>query len=153
MKQRPLLGVFLFAAGLPVAHAAQQPPSVATSVTSSPGKAAAVTTAEITATVVAIDKATRTVTLKGPQGRTLDVVCGEEVKNFDQIRIGDQVNARYQESLTLGLKKAQGPASTAGVAVTAGAAPGARPAGLIGREVQVLADVVAVEPAKRIITL
>jgi len=59
-------------------------------VASEPGKAAAVATVEVTATVVAIDKATRTVTLKGPQ-RTVDVVAGDEVKNFDQIKVGDQI--------------------------------------------------------------
>ena len=62
------------------------------------GKAAIVAIAEVTATVVAIDKITRTVTLKGPQ-RTVDVVAGDEVKT-DQIHVGDRVVVRYQRALT-----------------------------------------------------
>lgn len=132
---------------------AQQPPVAASVVSSSPGKASAVNVVEMAATVVGIDKTTRTVTLRGPQGRTLDVVCGDEVRNFDQIRVGDQVSARYQESLTLELKKAQSPAGAAGVGVAARASAGARPSGLVGREIQVLADVVAVDPAKSTVSL
>jgi len=132
---------------------AQQPPAATSAVSSSPGKAAAVNVVELAATVVGIDKATRTVTLRGPQGRTLDVICGDEVRNFDQIKVGDLVSARYQESLTLELKKAQGQAGAAGGAVAARAAPGSRPAGIVGREIQVLADVVAVDQAKSTVSL
>ena len=152
MTKLSLISLALFAAGIATAQA-QPAPSASTVVTSTPGKAAAVSTVDLAATVVAIDKATRTVTLKGAQGRTLEVVCGEEVRNFDQIRVGDQVNARYQESLTLELKKTQAPTGTTGATVTARAAPGARPGGVVGREVQVLADVVAVDAAKSIISL
>src|SRR5512139_3488390 len=152
MTKLSLASLALIAAGIATAQA-QPAPSASTVVTSVPGKAAAVSTVDLAATVVAIDKATRTVTLKGAQGRTLEVVCGEEVRNFDQIRVGDQVSARYQESLTLELKKTQAPTGATGATVTARAAPGARPAGVLGREIQVLADVVAVDPAKSTISL
>jgi hypothetical protein len=49
--------------------------------------------------VTAIDPATRMVTLKTEDGQTLDVVAGEAVKNFDQIKVGDTVKATYTESL------------------------------------------------------
>ena len=132
---------------------AQQAPGSATVIVSTPGKAQAVSVSELTASVVAIDKATRTVTLKGSQGRMLDVVCGDEVKNFGQIRVGDQVTIRYQESLTLELRKVQAPTGASAATVAARAAPGARPAGLVAREIEVLADVVAVDQAKSIISL
>ena len=101
---------------------------------------------------MAIDKATRTVTLKGPQ-RTVDVVCGDEVRNFDQIRVGDNVVVKYVEALTLELKKTKAPLDAKGEAAAVRAAPGARPAGAVGREITVLADVVAVDPKKSIISL
>ena len=66
--------------------------------------------AEMSAQVVGIDKATRTVTLKGPKGDTVDLVAGDEVKNFDQIKLGDFVVARYMEALTLELRKTKAPA-------------------------------------------
>ena len=124
-----------------------------TVVASEPGKAAVVSVAEITATVVAIDKGSRTVTLKGPKGNSVDVVAGEQVKNFDQIRVSDQVNVRYEEALTLELKKTKAPVGAKGEAATVSAAPGSRPAGAVGREITVLADVVAVDPKKSIISL
>jgi hypothetical protein len=143
-----------FAAGPLLVHAQAQKPiaSGAAVVASEPGKAAAVSTIEATATVVAIDKTTRTITLKGPQ-RTFDVVAGDEVRNFDQIRIGDRVTAKYVEALTLELKKTKAPLDAKGEAAIARAAPGTRPAGAAGRAITILADVVNVDPAKSIISL
>src|SRR5438094_8748286 len=43
--------------------------------------------------------------LRGPQGRELTITAGPEVKNFAQMKVGDQVNAEYLEALTLELKK------------------------------------------------
>jgi len=138
----------------PQAAFAQKPPVTGSAVVASePGKAAIVATAEITATVVAIDKATRTVTLKEPKGRTVDVIAGDAVRNFDQIRIGDQVVVRYQEALTLELKKTKAPTGATVAESAVRAAPGATPAGAVGREITILADVVAVDPKASTISL
>ena len=141
------------AIGMQAALAQKPPVTGGAVVASEPGKAAVVAMAEITATVVAIDKATRTVTLKGPKGRTVDVVAGDAVRNFDQIRIGDQVVVRYEEALTLELKKTKAPADAKGEVAAVRAAPGARPAGAVGREITILADVVAVDPKASTISL
>jgi hypothetical protein len=141
------------ALGCPLAYAQPKAPQGAVVVASEPGKAAAVATVEATATVMAINAATRTVTLKGPQGRTMDVVCGDEVKNFAQIHVGDQVKVAYQEALTLELKKTRAPLGASGSAGAISAPPGSKPAGAVGREITVLADVVAVDPKKSTISL
>ena len=109
--------------------------------------------AEATATVVEINKSTRVVTLKGANGRMLDVVCGEEVKNFAQIHVGDNVKVSYKEALTLELKKTRAPLKATASVSTVGAPAGSQPAGSTGVEVTVLADVVAVDPAKSTISL
>jgi len=132
----------------------QQKPGVTgeAMVASEPGKAAAVKTVELRGTVAAIDKARRALSVKGAT-RTVEVVAGEEVKNFDQIKVGDEMVVRYVEALTLELKKTR---AQTGVSVsgTAGrAAPGAMPAGAVSHQVTLLADVVAVDPGKKIITL
>ena len=145
--------VAAIALGCQLAYAQPKAPQGATVVASEPGKVAVVTVAEATATVVAINKATRVVTLKGAQGRTLDVVCGDEVKNFAQIRVGDNVKVSYKEALTLELKKTRAPLEASATAAAVGAAPGSRPAGATGVEITVLADVVAVDPKKSIISL
>jgi len=136
----------------PLAQAQKPPASSATVVSSEPGKAVIASTVEATATVSAVDKATRTITLKGPE-RTFDVVAGDEVRNFDQIKIGDRVTARYAEALSLELKKTNAPLDAKGTAAVTRAAPGARPAAAAGREITFLADVVNVDPAKSIISL
>jgi len=60
----------------------------------------------VTATVEAIDQATRMVTLKGPKGNTVTFKAGEEVRNLPQVKVGDQVVAKYYESLADRGKKA-----------------------------------------------
>jgi len=147
-----LIAAFAFAPQLAMAQAPSAEGSVV--LTSEAGKAALVSTSQMTATVVAIDRGTRTVTLKGTEGRTVDIVAGDEVKNFAQIRVGDSVVALYQEALTLELKKVKAPGGSATeTATVARARPGERPAGLAGRQVTVLADVVAVDPKNSIISL
>jgi hypothetical protein len=119
-----------------------------------PGVAAAAQTVKLTATITAIDAATRAITLKGPQGKEITVTAGPEVKNFAQMKVGDQVDAEYVEALTLELKKGGGKA----VARTeqtgaASAKPGERPAGLVGRQVTIVADVIDVNAATQTVTL
>lgn len=119
-----------------------------------PGVAAAAQTVKITATITAIDPATREITLKGPKGREATIVAGPEIKNFAQMKVGDQVNAEYTEALTLELKK--GGKAVVGRTEDAGMArakPGERPAAVMGRRVTVTADVVAVDPATQTVTL
>jgi len=119
-----------------------------------PGKAGVAQTVKITATITAIDKATRDITLKGPQGNEVVVTAGPDVKNFDNMKVGDQVNAQYVEALTLELKKGGG--MTVARSDQGGvleAKPGQKPGGVAGRQVTIVADVVDVNPAKQSITL
>jgi hypothetical protein len=134
---------------------AQQPGATGgTVLASEPGKATVARTVEVSAQVLAIDKATRTLTLKSPKGEVVDVVAGEEVRNFDQIKVGDNVVARYVAALTLELKKtkvaAGDPTIREGMAK---AQPGERPAVAGARQITAIADVTAVDPQKSTITL
>jgi hypothetical protein len=119
-----------------------------------PGKAGIARTVTLTATITAIDAATRDVTLKGPQGNEVVVTAGPEVKNFANMHVGDKVDARYVEAVTLELKKGGGQtvARTEQSAMK-GAAPGAQPAGAAGRQVTVVADVIAVDQTAQTVTL
>ena len=142
------------AVGSPAVHAQQtSSPSGGAVVTSSPGKADAVATAEVRATVTALDKATRKLTLKGPKGKSTDVVVSDEVRNFDQIKVGDEVVVQYREALSLELRKTKGKMDATERGVAATAAPGERPAAFAGREVKAVAEVVAVDPKNNIISL
>lgn len=131
---------------------AQQKPKGDITVMSEPGKAGAAVSAEVRAKVVGIDKEGRTLTLKGPH-RTVDVTAGPEVKNFDQIKLGDVVVAHYAAALVLELKKTKAPLDAKVDVAAAGAAPGSAPAGMVGHQITILADVVAVDPKKSTISL
>jgi len=51
----------------------------------------------MTATIEAVDKANRTVTLKGPKGNSLEVKVEEQMEGFNRLKVGDQVSATYVE--------------------------------------------------------
>jgi len=139
---------------VPVVNAQQVPaPKGGAVISSTPGKVSAAAAVEVTAVVTAVDKGTRTVTLKGPQGNSFDVVAGDEVRNFDQIRPGDNVIVQYVEALTLELKKSRVKPSAKESSAAMRAEKGERPAAAVGREVVILADVVAVDPVKSTISL
>ena len=121
---------------------------------SQPGKASAEQIVDVTAMIVGIDRTTRDITLKGPRGNWVVVTAGPEVKNFDQMNVGDQVHARYSEALVLELKKGNDLAVTRTEEKSAqGAMPGAQPHGVAGRRITVVADVVGVDRATKTVTL
>jgi len=107
----------------------------------------------VKATVVGIDAATRTVTLKTSKGKVVDIEVGAEARNFDQLKVGDTVNAEYKEALTLSLRKGSGEASVNQSETADRSAPGAKPGGTVGREVRIMANVVAVNPQTRKVTV
>ena len=68
--------------------------------------------ATATVTIEAINSTSRIITFKNDKDGTEDMVyTTPEVKRFDQLKVGDKVNIRYQESLVMQLRK-PGEAST-----------------------------------------
>jgi hypothetical protein len=147
-----LAGLLIVCAATGAVHA-QQSPTAATTMTSQPGRAAAAQVVKASVVVTSIDPATRGLTLKNAQGKTFDVVAGPEVRNFDQIKLGDQVVAEYIRALTLELRKGggvrQGAESTDAVRTEKGEKPGVA----VGGRVTVMADVVDVNEKDKTITL
>jgi hypothetical protein len=110
-------------------------------------------TVKVTATVVAIDAATRTITLRDEQGKVTDLQVGGDVRNFGQLRVGDAVTVEYTQALSVSLNRQSGMRSSTEREVAERAASGARPGGMVGREVTVTADVVAVNAETGMVTL
>jgi hypothetical protein len=134
------------------------PPAIAQSsgaaVTSAPGKVSMSQAMEGSATIAAIDKASRTITLKRTKGDEVKIVAGPEVKNFEQLKVGDVVNVTYLESLALELKKGGGlKVEKTEKAGAVSAEPGATPAGAAGRQVTVVGDVIKLDAATQTITV
>lgn len=137
------------------AHAQQAPaPKVVEAKAVAPGKAAAAQAVEVRAVVVGIDKAARTLDLKGPKGRVVTLAASDDVKNFDQIQLGDHVVVRYMRALTLELKKSGSAImERSDKADAAVAKPGERPGVAAARQVQVMANVIAVNAKTKTVTL
>jgi hypothetical protein len=82
------------------------------------------------------------------------VVASDEVKNFDQIKVGDMLMVRYMQSLALELQKAKSTATGINVNETAvKAQPGQRPAVGAAREITAIAKVTAVDAKAKTISL
>ena len=147
-----IAGIMVGAA--PLAVHAQQAPTTTSGMATAPGKAVATEVTKGSALVVGIDAATRTVSLKVASGKVFEVVAGPEVKNFDQIKVGDKVHAEYVQALSLELKKS---GSTIREEIDKSAAVhaplGDKPGAAAGRQVTVLADVVAVDTKHHMVTL
>ena len=152
-----LLGAGLICTTPLVAHA-QAGANTKTAVAVAPGKAMAGASTSATATVLEIDAATRVITLKSADGKVFTITAGDMVKNFAQIKVGDTIHAEYTMALSLelhkaGSKGAQGKAEPVEEHGLAAAPVGAKPAGAVTRKVTALADVVAVDAAKHLVTL
>jgi hypothetical protein len=132
---------------------AQQAPVGAQIATNAPGKVSMTEGIKASALVTAIDKATRTITLKGPEGRSFDVVAGDAVKNFAQIKVNDEVVVEYIRALTLEVKKGGGPRSRVDSEDAVRAKSGEKPGVAVGRQVTIVADVIDVNPKEKTITV
>lgn len=64
----------------------------------------AVDVVEVVATVVAIDKENMKVKLKGPDGNVLTVKVDPAMGNLENIKVGDNIHARYTEALAISVQ-------------------------------------------------
>ena len=64
----------------------------------------------MTATIEAIDKSARLVMLKGEKGNVVAVQVGEQMKRFNELKVGDKVSATYTESVAVSVRQPGQPA-------------------------------------------
>ena len=112
------------------------------------------TTTTFTATVTKIDKKDRWVTLKLADGTEADIQAGPAVKNFDQIKVGDKVTGKREETLAVAVTSAGEAAPTvSGASAMTTAPPGAKPMAVVVDMATVSGTVTAIDYAKRTVTL
>jgi hypothetical protein len=119
-----------------------------------PGKIGSSEAVMVRATVEAIDSVARTVTLKGPRGKTFAVSVDDKVTNLSGVKVGDEVLATYFEAVSFELKK-PGEAVPGKSVAEGAAAPGAGGSGpgVGSRQVKVVATIEAIDPRKGTVTL
>jgi hypothetical protein len=135
---------------------AQQQPGAGAAVVaaSAPGKATVARTVKLVATVESIDVAKREISLKGPRGNVVAFEVDPAVRNLEQVKVGDQVAVRYLEALSLTLKKDGKELRSSAESGDAARAPaGERPGAVAARQVEVTADVIAVNAKTQTLTL
>ena len=137
-----LLACLVTALALPIAGVADQ---------AATGKGVSASdTVEKRATVTAIDRATRTVTLKGETDEFV-LEVGPELTGFDSLKVGDVVVATYTESIAARIAK-QGEAAP-GVTGSVIAEPPSGGKARAGREVTASLKVEAVDLKANTVTL
>jgi hypothetical protein len=107
--------------------------------------AAEVKAIKVHGTVSAVDKDAKTITLKGPKGRTLTLDVHDPQK-LEVVKVGDPVVATYYEAIAIEVKKSG--AATPGITVQEGRAsskPGENPAGAVAREVTLIGTITAID--------
>jgi hypothetical protein len=103
-------------------------------------------------TVTNVDRAARTVTVKGPKGNETVVAVPPEAQNLDQVQVGSRFKVRFLDEVAVSVSAGGEPSAVAGSSVEM-APKGGTPGGTIAKVVQVSAVVEAVDPASRQITL
>ncbi|MBV8434304.1 MAG: hypothetical protein JO029_08495 [Candidatus Eremiobacteraeota bacterium] len=109
-------------------------------------------TAQLTATIVAIDRDARAVTLQDAKGNAQTIVVGPEIKRFDELKVGQTVTFRYQESVAYAIAKpGTAPAPAGTPTLVRGTGP--NPSGTISRTVTATVTIVAIDAAAPSITV
>ena len=112
-----------------------------------------VETHQLTATVAAIDQTNRSVTLVDPAGIKTTVKAGPEVRNFDQIRVGDQLQVTATDRLVVYVAKPGELPSATGAESVAVAPKGAKPGAMMAQTTQLTAKITALDPEQHKATL
>jgi hypothetical protein len=156
MKQSTLMvaASLVVACGLPAAAQAAAHAENKAVVTSTPGQATVAQKRSVVATVEAVDAAKREITLKGPKGKVVPLSVSPEVRNLEQVKVGDQLKVTYVEALSLTLKKNGKELRSSNTKSDSVRAPeGAKPGGAVAEQVKVTADVIAVNRKTHMVTL
>jgi len=139
---------------LAVAGYAQES-TATTKLEAKPGAEGAIEVGAITAIskVTAVDPAKRTVTLTNPDGVSNTYKLGKNVRNFDQIKVGDEVKATLLESVAVNVRKSSAPPDASGRGVIAVAPKGAMPGVIMAKTRQITAKILSVDTQARTVTV
>ena len=109
---------------------------------------------EIEATVTELNTTNRSVTLMGPKGNSITLNAGDEVRNFDQLEVGDKVDAEYFQSVAIFVAKADGASPQMNSQVGVELAPlGGKPGITEVAAIEAQASIVAIDRENRMVTL
>ena len=133
---------------------AQNKPQAIIAVDAGPGMLKALEGVQFQGKFKSVDPKTRKVVIVGPEGRELEAVLGDEVKNFDKIKVGDIVTLSILKVIVSDVKViSNGIKERAETLTYSRAQAGDKPAGIIEHQVKLVADVTTIDAKKNIVTL
>ena len=98
----------------------------------------------VTATIEAIERSTRTVTLKEQNGQYTEISVPADVKRFDTMKIGDKITAKYYENIVLRLKLPGEPSTDTDTAALT-PRPGEKPGGTAATQRTITATITQID--------
>ena len=106
-----------------------------------------------TATITAINHSTRVVTLKDEQGHVEDIVCGPEIKRFDELKVGDSVTFSYHAAVVYQIAKPGEMGAPPADSASTVAGKGVKPSGAYTRQQKMTVTVEAIDPSVPSVTV
>lgn len=104
--------------------------------------------------ITRVDRVNRMVTLRGADGGEVDFFAGDQVRNFDQLQVGDRVSLDYNRAVAAEIQPAgSGQVGTSVQQGTDLAGAGNRPGGAVSETVTIVAEVLAVDTTANTVTL
>ena len=117
-----------------------------------PGKVVGSRSAKITATVTAIDAAKREITLEAAKGKPRTFQVGSDVRNLDQVKVGDRVVVEFVQGLMMQMQKpGAAPIEPKAAVAAERAEPGEKPAGAMAAAIQATVTITAIDTKNRIV--
>jgi hypothetical protein len=133
---------------------AQNKPQAIIAVDAGPGMLKALEGVQFQGKFKSVDPKTRKVVIVGPEGRELEAILGDEVKNFDKIKVGDIVTMNITKVIVSDVKVINNGIKEREETVSySRAQAGDKPAGIIEHQVKIVADVTAIDAKKNIVTI
>lgn len=109
---------------------------------------------QLSGEITSLDPATRSVGLRGAGGNEVTVHAGDDVRNFSQLRVGDEVVLDYHRSVVIDLQPAgSGEGGAYRTQEVGRAAEGQTPGATASETVTVLAPIVAVDEQAYTVTV
>jgi len=133
---------------------AQNKPQAIIAVDAGPGMLKALEGVQFQGKFKSVDPKTRKVVIVGPEGRELEAILGDEVKNFDKIKVGYIVTMNITKVIVSDVKVINNGIKEREETVSySRAQAGDKPAGIIEHQVKIVADVIAIDAKKNIVTI
>lgn len=105
------------------------------------------------ASVTAVDKTNRTFTLTAKDGKAHTFTAGPEMVNFNQMNVGDKVEATYAEEMSISVNKSGAAPSMQEKSAVVRAPKGAKPGVIVASSSEVTGVVTAIDQKARTVTL